>query len=48
MTKARCPIEKDNIRKGLEKCPLESMCNNSYKEICQYNQKLINKFQMVV
>lgn len=48
MTKAKCPIEKNNIEKGLEHCPLESMCNNSYKKVCQYNQKLVNQFEITV
>ena len=48
MTKSRCPIEENNQRKGLEKCPFENMCNSEYKKICNYNRKLVNKLKIKI
>lgn len=46
MAKARCPIEKYNLKKGIDKCPFEEDCNNDYKKICMYNKKLIKEIKI--
>lgn len=48
MANSRCPIEKDNIRKGLEKCPLDDICNSKYKEVCHSNRKIIKEMEIVI
>ena len=48
MTKGKFQIEEDNIKKNLSACPLEKICNNSHKQVCQYNRELVKKFEIIV
>jgi len=48
MTRSKCPIEESNLKKGLDKCPFEKMCNSEYKKICSYNRKLVNKLKIII
>ena len=48
MTKSRCPMEEDNLRKGLDECPLKEICSSSYKEICMENLELAKNFEIII